>query len=233
MRLAALELPARFAGVAQQLALVDELLAAPTDLALLPEASLTGYVSPQGDFDLARFAEPRDGPTARALADLAKRHRTRLVGPLVERAGNCLYNAMIGFDADGREFLHYRKRHPWYPETWATPGDAPHPVVEVEGLRVTIALCFDIQFASELPPHDVLLFPSAWVEKRDTRPALLRALGTHVVNANWGVGEPRVAGQGNSCILHASGEVLARGGPRLDAVLTASTDRADRKSRPQ
>lgn len=222
MRVAALELRASFDRVAEQLALVAELLArGPTDLALLPEASLTGYVSGRGDFDLTRFAEPRDGPTARALADLAKRHRTRLVGPLVERAGNCVYNAMIGFDAEGREFLHYRKRHPWYPETWATPGDAPHPVVEIEGQRVTLAICFDIHFAKELPPHDVLLFPSAWVEEEDSRPALLGAVGTHVVNANWGPGEPRVAGQGNSCILHASGEVLARGGPRIDAALSA------------
>jgi predicted amidohydrolase len=128
---------------------------------------------------------------------------------------------MIGFDEAGREILHYKKRHPWYPETWATPGDAPHPVVTVGGLRVSIAICFDLHFAAaELAPCDVLLFPSAWVESGDdSRPELLRALGVHVVNANWGPGEPRVPGQGDSCILHASGAVLARGAPRIDAVL--------------
>ena len=227
----AIEVAAAFGGAAAKLAWVDSILAsAPTDLVLLPEASLTGYVSPAGDFDLTRFAEPRDGPTARALAALAKKHRTRLVGPLVERDGADFFNAMIGFDAAGAEFLHYRKRHPWYPETWATPGTAAHPVVEIAGLRVTIAICFDIHFANELPAADVLLFPSAWVEERDSRPALLSALGVHVVNANWGVGEPSVAGQGNSCILHASGEVLARGGPRIDAVLSAAPDRSARRA---
>ncbi len=88
MRVAALEIPARYDRAADNLALVDSLLSrGPCDLALLPEASLTGYVSPQGDFDLSRFAEPKDGPTARALAELARKHRTHLVGPLIERDG--------------------------------------------------------------------------------------------------------------------------------------------------
>ena len=222
MKLTALELPARHAAAAANFALADALLArGPTDLALLPEASLTGYVSPQGDFDLRRFAETRDGPTARALAALAKKHRTHLVGPLIERAGDAFFNAMLGFDAEGREFLHYRKRHPWYPEAWATPGTEIAPIVRIRTISVTIAICFDIQFAQgELPRADVLLFPSAWVEEEDSRPELLGGLGMHVVNANWGEGEPRVPGQGNSCILHASGEVLARGGPRIDAELS-------------
>ena len=51
--------------------------------------------------------------------------------------------------------------------------------------------------------------------------ALLTKLGMNVVNANWGVGEPRVAGQGDSMILDASGKILARGGPRIDAEISA------------
>ena len=104
-----MELPARFYRVAENLELVGSLLARGScDLALMPEASLTGYVSPERDFDLTRFAEPRDGPTAHALAELAKKHGTHLVGPLIEREGDRVYNAMIGFDRKGREFIHYR-----------------------------------------------------------------------------------------------------------------------------
>jgi predicted amidohydrolase len=221
LRVSALELPARFDHVAEQLALVDSLLRrAPTDLALLPEASLTGYLSPRADFDLARFAEPGDGPTARALAALAKKHATLLVGPLVESSGGACYDAMIGFDAEGREVVRYRKRHPWYPETWASPGDAPHPVFAAHGLRVTIAVCFDVHFfAAERPAADLLLFPSAWVGDGKLEALRAAAAGMHAVNANWGAGEPAIEGQGDSCILHASGEVLARGGPRIDVDL--------------
>jgi predicted amidohydrolase len=230
VRVAALELPARFDAEVESLELADSLLArAPCDLALLPEASLTGYVSPDGDFDLTRFAEARDGRTAMALAKLAKKHGTHVVGPLIERDGASVYNAALGFDPSGREFLHYRKRHPWYPETWASPGEAPHPVVVVHEMRVTIAICFDIQF-KELPAADVLLFPSAWVEpeaergdrETDMRGDLLPQVGMVVVNANWGQGVPRVPGQGSSRILDRSGRVLAissRSGSRIDATL--------------
>jgi predicted amidohydrolase len=212
VRLSALEVPARWGCVRENLALVGELLGrGKTDLALLPEASLTGYVSPDAErFDLGQFAEDRDGPTARALAALAKQHGTHLVGPLIERDGPHLYNAMIGFDPTGRELIRYRKRHPWYPEQWATPGDLPHPVVTVGDTTVTIAVCFDIHFAKEIPSADVLLFPSAWVESpEDSREALLGALDACVVNANWGTGTPRIRGQGGTMILDR-GVVVAR-----------------------
>jgi predicted amidohydrolase len=225
MRVAALELPARFDRARDALALADSLLArGPCDLALLPEASLTGYVSEAGDFDLARFAEPKGGPTCRALADLAKKHQTHLVGPLVERSGDYVYNTMIGFDPSGAEFIHYKKRHPWYPETWATPGDGPHPKIRIRTVAITLAICFDVHFA-EWPRADVLLFPSAWVEEEDSRVAMLTKLGMNVVNANWGVGAPRLPGQGDSMIVDASGKILARAndttGPRIDAVISA------------
>ena len=228
MKITALELPARFDRVADNLELTDALLSrAPTDLALLPEASLTGYVSAQGDFDLTRFAEPRDGPTSRALAALAKKHRTHLVGPLIERAGESIFNAMIGFDPDGAEFIHYRKRHPWYPETWATPGDDPHPKIRLRTLVISLAICFDLHFGG-WPEVDLLLFPSAWVEEEeDSRAAMLTKLRTNVVNANWGAGEPRLPGQGDSMIVGASGKILARAdtvtGPRIDAVIVAGS----------
>jgi predicted amidohydrolase len=226
MRVAALELPARFDRARENLDLADALLSrGPCDLALMPEASLTGYVSVEGDFDLTRFAEPKGGPTSRALAALAKKHATHLVGPLVERSGDRIYNAMIGFDPEGVEFIHYRKRHPWYPETWATPGGDPHPIVRIRTIRLTLATCFDIHFA-EWPRADVLLFPSAWVEEEDSRAAMLAKLGMHVVNANWGVGEPRLPGQGDSMIVDASGKIVARvteaTGPRIDAVISAT-----------
>ena len=231
LKVTALEIPASFDRARENLELVDALLArGPTDLALLPETSLTGYVSERGDFDLTRFAEPRDGPTSRALAALAKKHATHLVGPLIERAGDCVYNAMIGFDPGGAELVHYRKRHPWYPETWATPGANPHPEIRIRTFAISLAICFDLHFA-EWPEVDVLLFPSAWVEEEDSRVSILTKLGTNVVNANWGVGSPRLPGQGDSLIVGAAGEILARAastrGARIDAEISG---RAARRS---
>jgi predicted amidohydrolase len=228
--LAVLELPARWNEPSLAIAETDRLLgsATPPDLALLPEAAITGYVSARGDFDLGPFAELAAGPTANALASLAQKHGCYLGGPLVERDGASVYNAFLVFAPDGAMVAHYRKRHPWYPETWATAGSAPPPVFEVRGALVTLAVCFDAQFlaedgARELAEADVLLFPSAWVERDDSRGTLLGGLARRfdvaVANANWGVGRPTIPGQGGSRILGRDGEVLAmaRGAGRLDA----------------
>jgi predicted amidohydrolase len=232
LHVAALELPARWNDAASALERTRRWLASgpAPDVALLPETALTGYVSPQRDFDLRPFAEPLTGPTTRALAAIAREARCHLVGPLVERDGRRVYNAVLVFDPDGNVVAHYRKRHPWFPETWATPGDAPPPVFEVRGTRVTLAVCFDIQFAShdaadELREADVLLFPSAWVERPDSRAGLLEGLARRfdvaVVNANWGEGSPRVPGQGRSRIVARNGETvaLALEAGRIDACL--------------
>ena len=216
-----LELPATWGDPRPTLAAVDTELeqGPPSDLVLLPEASLRGYVSPRGEFDLEPFAEPLDGPTARALAEMARRHRTNLVGPLVLAEGEHCYNAMVAFDRRGEPIFTYRKRHPWIPETWATPGPAPAPVVDLEGTRVTIAICYDLHFVTEdardaLDASDLLLFASAWVEEHDSRPAMLvelaRAHRIAIANANWGPGVVRVAGQGGSTIIDSHGRVLAR-----------------------
>lgn len=220
MRLTILELPARWHAADRALAEVDAALTGSTaDLVLLPEASLHGYVSPEGDADLTRFAEPIDGPTSLACRALAEKHGVHLVAPLVLREGAALYNAMICHAPDGSRPFSYRKRHPWIPETWATRGAEPLPVVAIADRVVTIAICYDLHFlpresADQLEAADVLLFPSAWVEKPDFRIPRLQRLahnfGLVIANANWGAGELVVPGQGNSCVVAADGSVLAR-----------------------
>lgn len=220
LRVAVLELPAQWGKPQAALQRADAMLArTPADLVLLPEASLTGYVSPDGDFDLTRFAEPMGGPTARACAELAKKHRTHLVAPLILREGDALYNALTCFSPEGSPLFTYRKRHPWMPETWATPGPDPLPLVEIGGKTVTAAICFDVHFleeesAEQLEQADLLLFASAWVDDgpEPARPPLLKHLAQrfhlHVANANWGVGIPRIPGQGSSIIYAPDGRAL-------------------------
>src|SRR5207249_2477235 len=83
-----------------------------------------------------------------ALAGHALAHGVFLGGPLIEDRGDGRFaNATLLFDPLGNLVTKYRKRHPWYPETWATPGEDALPVVgltERGGARVTIACCFDL-----------------------------------------------------------------------------------------
>lgn len=219
MRLTILELAARWGEADAVLDEVDARIAngPATDLVLLPEAALHGYMSRHRQFDLARFAEPLDGPTAQRCAAIARAHNTHLVAPLVLREGAALYNAIACFGPE--PVFVYRKRHPWFPETWATPGPDAPPVVELAGRKTTCAICFDVHFlgddaAEELTAADVLLFPSAWVEEVDSRPQLLSALAqrfnVHVANANWAPGVVRMPGQGGSAVYNPAGDVIAR-----------------------
>jgi predicted amidohydrolase len=224
---AALELPHRHGAVREQLSLLDAALSSlageGVDLALLPEAALTGYLSPRGSFDLRRLAEPRGGPTEEALRELAVRHQVALAAPLLERDGDRFYNSFLVLSADGGALASYRKRHPWFPERWHSKGALPPPLFEVAGVRFTLAICFDVHFlphdsAPQLDAADALLFPSAWCEEsdddpdqRDTLlPALAVAHGLTVVNANWGVGVPVLPGQGRSRIVGPDGSEVGR-----------------------
>lgn len=228
MRVAAVELPARHGDPEAQLGALDRALASlppggPT-LAVLPELALTGYVSARGDFDVSRDAEPLDGPILRRVAAIAVARRVSVLASWVERAGARCYNSAALLDEAGATRLHYRKRHPWYPEAWASEGDLGTPVATVHDRRVAVAVCFDVHFVSAdagaaLDAADALLFPSAWVDddERDARGAILPALavrhGCAVVNANWGGGAPAVRGQGGSRIVDADGATAAQLGP--------------------
>jgi len=192
-----------------------------TDLVLLPEASLTGYVSPRADFDLRRFAEPPGGPTSQKLSALAARREVAVAAPLILREGAACFNAVVVHDASGRLVATYRKRHPWFPERWAAPGPEGPPLFELGELKVTIAICYDGHFLEEeadsrraLSEADLLLFPSAWVDEKDSRTPLLaglaRGFGISIAAANWAPGVVRVPGQGDAYLMGPEGDVLAR-----------------------
>lgn len=222
MRISALQIPARFDSFSEQLSAIEALLerGPQTDLVLLPEACLTGYVSLRGNFDLTDFAEPLFGRTTQALNHLARRYDCLVVGPLIESdSSGKLFNSMLGVTPQGTIALHYRKHHPWFPETWATAGSEPGHVVRWRDRLLLPAICFDVHFleeeaAASLDAAELLLFPSAWVDERDSRTPLLSSLASrhriNVLNANWGPGEPRISGQGGSLFIDSKGQVLSR-----------------------
>jgi predicted amidohydrolase len=268
LEVAIVELPARFGKPELALAETASLLEREPkpDLALLPEAALTGYLSMEGrdpekaisrspwlrylpkeiwpyaHTDLRPFAEPISGPTFEAVRSIARTSSVAIAAPLIERDGSRVYNSFFVVAADGTLLAHYRKRHPWYPETWAAPGELPLPHFTVGGATCTMAICFDVHFlereeSNALASSDVLLFPSAWVEDEedDARGRILsriaRRFGTTIVNANWGPGTPRIRGQGSSRIVGEDGErarIDSRPGvaARLDAQVKPRQTRA-------
>lgn len=236
-RVTVLELPARFgerdrAVSLVRMALEDE---APGDLVLLSECAVTGYVTPTMVFDPTQFAEPLEGHTLEIYRRIARDFDTHVAGPLVESDAGVFYNSMIVVAPSGKLVAHYRKRHPWMPETWATPGNFAYPTFALEDTTFTIAVCFDVHFLEREAPAtlgvtDVLLFPSAWVDedeidaREEIFARLVRRFGISIVNANWGPGSPSMQGQGGSRIVtksrvHYASLSESRAWSRVDAAL--------------
>ncbi len=234
-RVTVLELPARFGEPDRAVSLIRFALEdeAPGDLVLLSECALTGYVSQKMVFDPTHFAEPVDSHTLAIYRRMARDFDTHIAGPLVEAADGAFYNSMLVVAPSGQLVAHYRKRHPWMPETWASPGTFAYPSFEIGGAVFTLAICFDVHFLEREAPAtlgvtDVLLFPSAWVDEDETdaREAifarLVRRFGISIVNANWGAGWPALQGQGGSRIVtraraHYASLAESRAWSRVDA----------------
>ena len=167
-------------------------------LVVLPEMFSCGF-----SMDTARVAEPPDGPSVAFLQATAAEHGLWLTGSVPERppAEARPFNTMVLAAPDGG--LHrYRKIHPFsYSEEHKHYGAGTEFVtVDVEGLRCTLFVCYDLRFADEFwacaQQTDCYLVIANWPKKRSQHfTALLRARA--IENQAYVVGVNRVGTGGN------------------------------------
>ena len=111
-------------------------------LLVLPEMFATG-------FSMRAEVMASYSPEVRGfLADLATRHQLWVIGGFAEPGEQRPANACGVFSPDGREMLHYRKIH-----SFSLAGEEEHyeagdeiGTIEIEGVRVTPLICYDIRF---------------------------------------------------------------------------------------
>lgn len=232
MRLAAVQFRATTGDVdgsrERLVALADD-AALGCDLVVLPEMAATGYVFPDAAA-VAEVAEGTDGPTARALADVARRHRCWVVAGFPERAGRTLYNAALVLDPDGALAFVYRKTLLFEADVgWATPGDTGYRRFRTPAGTFGVGICMDLNDPRFLAwvwrtRPDALAFPTNWIDEgADVWPywaARVGGSGTALVAANtYGVDGP-YAFSGRSAILRGN-RVLAGAPVDGDAVIRA------------
>ena len=152
-------------AVTQHLSAVSERspAAAPVRLAVFPELFLGGY-------DLARATEVAvrlDEPPLAEIARAARSSGIAVVCGFAERAADGrLLNSAAVIDAGGRLQSVYRKTHLFADEHRVfVAGDEP-VVVEVDGVRLGLGICFDLEFPEysrllALRGAQVLCFPTA------------------------------------------------------------------------
>ncbi|MET9127978.1 MULTISPECIES: carbon-nitrogen hydrolase family protein [unclassified Streptomyces] len=169
MRTALLQSSGRPGSVVENLKVLDEAAgraaAAGAGLLAAPEMFLTGYAI--GD-DIGRLAEPADGEAADAIAEIAARHGVAVAYGYPERSGERVHNSAQLISADGTRLANYRKTHLFgcFERDHFTPGDQPVVQAELNGLRVGLMICYDVEFPENVRAHalagtDLLVVPTA------------------------------------------------------------------------
>ncbi|WTP56145.1 carbon-nitrogen hydrolase family protein [Streptomyces phaeochromogenes] len=169
MRTALLQSSGRPGSVVENLRVLDEAAgraaAAGAGLLAAPEMFLTGYAI---GADVHRLAEPADGDSADEIAEIASRHGVAIAYGYPERAGDLVFNSAQLISADGTRLANYRKTHLFgcFEQEWFTPGDEPVVQAELDGLRVGLMICYDVEFPENVRAHalagtDFLVVPTA------------------------------------------------------------------------
>ena len=203
-------------------------------LVVFPECTLTGY----GFSDKAearRYAEPWEGPSAQAVAEVCRALGVYAIYGFLEADGDRVFNACVLVGPDG-PVASYRKVHlPFLGvDRFADPGDRPFAVHDAGGLRVGMHICYDGSFPEvartlTLLGADLLVLPTNWPTHSEC--AAEHMIATRAMeNVVYAMAVNRVGEErgfrfiGRSSIAGTNGAVLVSAGPDEEAILYADLD---------
>lgn len=196
---------------------LDRLKGEGVDLAVFPEASLTGYcVDSREDAQRIALADSEGLDVLKAACD---RLDILAVVGYAERDGDVLYNSATLFEP-GQAIRVYRKTHlPFLGLDRFVEAGRELPVFETRWGRIGLLICYDLR-----PPEatrtlvlqgaDLVVLPTNWPEGAETSAefvAIARAVENRVfiVTCNRVGSENGFRFIGRSKIIHPAGKVLA------------------------
>jgi predicted amidohydrolase len=149
------------------LSAIAEAIEAGAEVIVLPELVTSGYMFESAQ-EAASAAIVPDHEILREWADVARRDDVIIAGGFAERGedGNT-YNSAAVIDPTGLRAV-YRKLHLWDREKlWFEPGAEPPPVFETSVGRLSVIVCYDVEFPEltrivALAGTQLLLVPTNW-----------------------------------------------------------------------
>jgi len=135
------------------------------DIICFPECSPTlGLVGEEH----VKAAEKIPGTIFQRISRLAKKYKTYVVCPMMERRNEKIYNSAVLIDRKGEYVGSYHKIHPTISEieSGVTPGSEPE-TFELDFGRVGFAICFDLNFEDVMKglakeEAELVFFPSMY-----------------------------------------------------------------------
>lgn len=198
-----------------------------------PEMFVTGYNI--GD-RLAPLATP---DLADRVARIAQDAGIAIVAGLPETLPDSgTTNSLVMIDSDGTELLRYRKTHLFgaLDRRLFVQGDALPGLVEIDGVRVSVLICYDVEFPetvrrAAIAGADAVIVPTAQMEPYAhiaERLIPVRAWENqlHVIYVNRVGTEGDLTYVGRSSIVAPDGEVLASLGATDVGLMIATIDPA-------
>jgi predicted amidohydrolase len=184
------------------------------------------------------IAEDEGGPNEQFLLEQAATHDVHLIASIAQRGPDGRYRNNAVVAGPGGTVARYAKIHPFgyarEDEHYAAGENTL--TVDIDGLRVTVFVCYDLRFADEFwllaESTDLFVVPANWpAARREHWRTLLRARA--IENQAYVVGVNRVGTApggpggidyaGDSAIVDPLGRVLAEASVG-ETVLTADVD---------
>lgn len=217
-------------------AIKELLLPVKSDLVVLPELALSGYVFCTQD-EVAKIAEEiPSGSIFTQFRELSRQLDLSIVYGFAEKAGDQYFNSCALVNPDGSYYI-YRKIHLFYREKlFFSPGEQPFTVHPGKhGIKLGLMICFDWQFPESarslgLLGAQILCHPSNLVlpwcqEAMKTRNLENRCFSITSNRTGTEINqEQKQYFTGMSQILGTKGEILIRMNDHEAAVYTVEID---------
>ena len=141
------------------------------DLIVFPEMFMA---LPEQGRSLDKVAEPLDGPFVNSLAELASKYGLHIVSGFWESepGDHRVHNSAVILTPEGKILDCYRKVHLFdalsiRESDRMIPGNALPPIFTIKGVRIGVAICYDLRFPElfrnlALRGAQLIVVPSAW-----------------------------------------------------------------------
>jgi omega-amidase len=186
------------------------------DLLVLPELTLSGFT-----MNAAKYSEELSGETFQFYSKLAGQYSINIIGGLIEKDSDNIYNTLVHVGSDGKLLARYRKIHPFSysdEDKYYNRGFEP-VVIEINGLKTGLTICYDLRFPELYRTYgknkaDMIINIANWPDTRiDHWRTLLKARAIenqcYIIGVNRVGDDPKLHYNGFSSVFDPMGKEIA------------------------
>jgi predicted amidohydrolase len=200
-------------------------------LVILPELAASGYNFTSYGQAYSLSETLRTGKFVEFLREKARQKDIFIVSGFIQKSKTGLYNSSV-LVGPGGILSVYRKTHLFMNEKDIfRKGEGQFPVVDIGGVRVGMAICFDYLFPElwrmqAMDGADIICHPSNLLTQNAHRcvPGLALMNRIYIITTNRTGREGELLFNGQSFITDPSGELLARASDNGEELIFSTVD---------